>query len=101
MIDGLWRTLKEVADNTGDPEASVSAQLRHLRKKRFGSFVLEKRPRGNRSNGLFEYRLLPPGSKSEFPYQERRNRYKEALEMVWKHPDTTPAIKEEIRNIFK
>jgi len=32
--------------------------LRHLRKDRFGSHVVEKQPRGDRSHGLFEYRLI-------------------------------------------
>ncbi len=58
MLDGQWRTLQEIAEVTGDPPASVSAQLRHLRKPRFGSWIVEKRHRGDRSRGLFEYRLL-------------------------------------------
>ena len=57
MSDHAWRTLDEIAINTGDPQASVSAQLRHLRKPRFGGNTVDKRPRGNRSNGLFEYRV--------------------------------------------
>lgn len=57
MRDGRWRTLSEIAEATGDPAASVSAQLRHLRKPRFGGFVVEKRPRGDRERGLWEYRL--------------------------------------------
>ena len=57
MKDGNWRTLAEIAAITGDPEASVSAQLRHLRKPRFGSHEVGRRPRGDRSRGLFEYRL--------------------------------------------
>lgn len=32
MKDGAWRTLGEIAAATGDPQASISAQLRHLRK---------------------------------------------------------------------
>lgn len=52
--DGRWRTLRSIADATGDPEASVSAQLRHLRKPRFGSNEIEKR---YVRNGLYEYRL--------------------------------------------
>jgi hypothetical protein len=36
MRDGRWRTLGEIAAVTGDPEASISAQLRHARKERFG-----------------------------------------------------------------
>lgn len=60
MRDGCWRTLDEIATATGDPVASISAQLRHLRKARFGSWVVEKRLRSDRSNGLYEYRMLPP-----------------------------------------
>jgi len=58
MRDGQWRTLDEIAGSTGDPHASVSAQLRHLRKPRFGGHVVEKRPRGDRERGLWEYRLV-------------------------------------------
>jgi hypothetical protein len=57
MRDGKWRTLDEIAHVTGDPPASISAQLRHLRKAKFGSFMVEKRARGDRAHGLFEYRL--------------------------------------------
>lgn len=57
MIDGQWRTLQEIADLTRDPESSVSAQLRHLRKPKFGSYVVLRRPRGHREHGLFEYRV--------------------------------------------
>jgi DNA-binding transcriptional regulator GbsR (MarR family) len=57
MMDGEWRTLSEIADVTKDHEASISAQLRHLRKERFGSHVVQKRRRGDRSKGLFEYHL--------------------------------------------
>lgn len=58
MKSGSWRTLSEIEQITGDPQASISAQLRHCRKKRFGSHTVEKRRRGDRENGLFEYRLL-------------------------------------------
>jgi len=58
MLDGRYRTLMEISEVTGYPEASISAQLRHLRKPRFGSYVVEKRRRGDRKIGLFEYRLL-------------------------------------------
>jgi len=60
MLDGRWRTLHEIEALTGDPSASISAQLRHLRKARFGSFVVHKRARGDRSRGLYEYCLLRP-----------------------------------------
>lgn len=55
MTDGKWRTLQEIANITGDPPASVSAQLRNLRKVRFGSHIIEKQYLGN---GLFHYRLI-------------------------------------------
>lgn len=62
MIDGAWRTLREIATVTGDPESSISAQLRNLRKRKFGSFVVDVRARGDRSHGLFEYQLQPQNS---------------------------------------
>jgi hypothetical protein len=58
MADGKWRTLEEIATATNDPVASVSAQLRHLRKARFGSYVVDRRLR--KSPGLFEYRVQAP-----------------------------------------
>lgn len=60
MLDGVWRTLSEIAVQTRDPESSVSAQLRHLRKKRFGSYVVDKRRRGEPKRGLYEYRVWKP-----------------------------------------
>lgn len=57
MSDNNWRTLQEISNQTHDPQASISAQLRHLRKPRFGGHTIEKRPRGDRNIGLFEYRL--------------------------------------------
>lgn len=55
MKDGYWRTLGWIADSTGDPEASISAQLRHLRKPRFGGHTVEREHLGN---GLYQYRLV-------------------------------------------
>ena len=55
MSDGKWRTLGEIARATGDPESSVSAQLRHLRKERFGAHTIEKE---YKDFGLYAYRLI-------------------------------------------
>lgn len=55
MKDQQWRTLREIAAATGDPESSISAQLRHLRKERFGSHTVEREHVGG---GLFRYRLI-------------------------------------------
>lgn len=57
MRDGRWRTLYEIASSTGDPETSTSAQLRHLRKPRFGAYAIEKRRR-TALGGTWEYRLV-------------------------------------------
>lgn len=56
MRDQAWRTLAEIEQLTGDPQASISAQLRHLRKPRFGSHQVEKVYLGD---GLYRYRLIP------------------------------------------
>lgn len=61
MKDAKWRTLDEIHKKTGDPASSISAQLRHLRKPRFGSHTVARRRRGDRTKGLFEYQLLVNG----------------------------------------
>jgi hypothetical protein len=60
MIDGAWRTLAEIEGITGDPQASISAQLRHLRKHRYGAHDVDKRRReyprrGRLDSGTWEY----------------------------------------------
>ncbi len=56
--DGGWMTLRELGDLTGYGEASISAQIRHLRKEEFGGFVVAKRHRGMEKSGVWEYRIL-------------------------------------------
>jgi hypothetical protein len=43
---GIWLTLTEIAEATEFAEASISAQLRHLRKPHHGAHRVEKRRRG-------------------------------------------------------
>lgn len=57
MSDSRWRTLLEISDATGDPQSSVSARLRDLRKPRFGSLIVNRRRRGEGRRGVFEYQL--------------------------------------------
>ena len=57
MKDGRWRTLREIEQLTNDPAASISAQLRHLRKEKFGRHTVNKRHRGERKQGIWEYQL--------------------------------------------
>jgi hypothetical protein len=71
---GIWLTLGEIAEVTEFAEASISAQLRHLRKPRHGGHRVEKRRRrphgaavaapkicdARRGPVIWEYRVLPP-----------------------------------------
>ena len=54
---GGWLTLGEISELTAYSEASVSAQLRNLRKPKFGGYVVEKRRRRCRGAGQWEYRM--------------------------------------------
>jgi hypothetical protein len=60
MRDGSYRTLQEIADATSDTPTSLSAQLRYLRKQRFGGYAVEKRRR-TPLGGTGKYRLLSEG----------------------------------------
>lgn len=72
QLDRVWdcikdhkkRTLKQIAELTGDPEASISAQLRHLRKPRFGGHTIAKEYLGD---GLYRYWLVPKVDESKGP----------------------------------
>jgi hypothetical protein len=55
MKDGQWRTLQEIEAATKHPPASVSAQLRHFRKERFGGHEVNRKHEGN---GLYRYQLI-------------------------------------------
>lgn len=57
MLDGKWRTLREIQEALGYPQASISARLRDLRKDKFGAFEVARRRRGPASLGLFEYQV--------------------------------------------
>ena len=53
LSDGQWHTVPEVARRTGDPENSVAAQCRNLRKPKHGGHTIERRRTGN----YYEFRL--------------------------------------------
>ena len=63
LREGEWLSLGELADRVDAPEASVSARLRDLRKRRFGNHEVARRHRGERGSGLFEYQLIPKVTK--------------------------------------
>lgn len=60
MLDGKWRSLAEIRTVAGGSEAGISARLRDLRKKKWGSYTVERRRRGDPNGGLWEYRVLQP-----------------------------------------
>lgn len=58
MIDGEWRSLRQIADSTGDPEASISARLRDVRKD-WGEEAMQARrvPGIDGRRGHWQYRI--------------------------------------------
>jgi hypothetical protein len=60
LAQTTWKTLREISGTLKYPEASVSAQLRHLRKEQFGGYTVLKRRR-DAERGIWEYRVLRPG----------------------------------------
>jgi|DEB3_MinimDraft_2_1074329.scaffolds.fasta_scaffold07600_2 hypothetical protein len=59
MFDGNWHQLKELVRICGGTEASISARIRDLRKKRFGKYIVDRR---RVRAGLWEYRLELPNN---------------------------------------
>lgn len=59
MADGQWRTLAAIAAACGCSEASASARLRDLRKRRHGSHVIARQR--TTQPGLFLYRMVCDG----------------------------------------
>jgi hypothetical protein len=56
MLGSGWRTLREIEQYLHYPQASISAQLRHLRKKQFGGYIVNKQRRGT----AWEYMVIVP-----------------------------------------
>lgn len=56
--DKKWRTLREISNTAKAPEASVSATLRSLRRKKFGEHKVNKRRHGDPKHGLWEYQVI-------------------------------------------
>ena len=77
-----WLTLDELAKLTHYPPASISAQLRHMRKPRFGAYEVAKRCRrvnkAMRAEGfgvVWEYSVLQD---RRVPVRRMRNRRRKA-----------------------
>ena len=54
----VWHTLKGIEEYLGYPQASISANLRHLRKEQHGSYTVEKQRCDGA--GTWEYRVIAP-----------------------------------------
>ena len=77
----LWLTLKQLARLTGYGEASISAQLRHLRKRQYGGFILKKRCRNQGQIGsggdpgpVWEYKLSRRWRAPSLQHSSRRQK---------------------------
>jgi hypothetical protein len=78
MADGNWRTLEEIHDRTAAPPASASAALRALRRERHGAHTVNRRARGDREHGLFEYQLvINTKSTGDTPSEEQEELFSE------------------------
>jgi len=54
-IDNKWVSLEDIELALCYSQSSISAQLRHLRKPKFGSYIVNKRRMGD----SWEYQVLP------------------------------------------
>jgi len=68
MRRGGWWTLRQLSDETGAPEASVSARMRDLRKPQFGGHFIVRARVGD--SGLFKYQLTPNPFSADLDAQE-------------------------------
>ena len=64
---GEWVSLEDIEFALGYPQASISAQLRHLRKPLFGGYIVNKKRVGN----YWEYMVLLPEKPKEPAVNER------------------------------
>ena len=68
MLSVGWKTLAEIEEALGYPQASISAQLRHLRKERFGSYQVDKQ-RTKPKGGTWMYRVRKPFQEQLFGHE--------------------------------
>ncbi len=67
MLDGKWHTINDLRWATNDPESSISARLRDLRKSRYGGYNVERARISNfRNPVVFAYRFGKKSSQKCF-----------------------------------
>jgi hypothetical protein len=103
MSDGQWRSLKQLAKETGSPEASVSARLRDLRKDKHGGLLVTSRRKAE-DEGTWEYCLgtnsnLAP-MPARMPRPSKKRLYRKALAEVadWLDTNAQPKAATSVRN---
>lgn len=69
-----WITVAEICRLTGDPAPSVLAQIGHLKKRKHGKYLIEKRRRGGEKSSLWEYHIGPRGAGTPRPHTCPRTR---------------------------
>ncbi len=62
MLDGEWRSLRDIQQTVGGSEAGVSARLRDLRRPEHGGHLVEHR---RQDGGLWVYRVSPRHGQGE------------------------------------
>lgn len=60
MLDGAWRTVKEIKEKLGYEENSIQAQLRNLRKPEYGGWIVYRK---RNDLGVSEYQVKLPVKK--------------------------------------
>jgi hypothetical protein len=84
-----WLTLEELSKLTHYPPASISAQLRHLRKPEYGGFAVEKRQRaagrtlrGEDFGTIWEYQIKRTVRRKFAAARVRRGESENSLQQV-------------------
>jgi len=84
-----WLTLDELSKLTNYPPASISAQLRHLRKPEYGGFAVEKRQRaagrtlrGEDFGTIWEYQIKRAIRRKIVAARVRRGERENSLQQV-------------------
>lgn len=95
MRDQQWHTLRDIECETNQPQASISAHIRTLRRPENGGYCIHKRYKGN---GLHEYRMQLDAPTNWQP-KVKKERPRDILQMEAEHGRMKEAIKEAIEHL--
>jgi len=83
--NGEWFSLSQISEAINAPHASVSAQLRNLRKREHGSYIIERK---NEGSGYHLYRLSGVDTEQTSPRIKPSQRIISALQARVKQLET-------------